>query len=109
MFPNPLKKGGYVPQPPLKGGRHRRGDQLLSEKYWGINVPSAAFSSLRRTRSLTGTPHASTEGTSLRVRHFDGTQTDTAEWTHRNAVAWEPPHGSVLLSAPLRFIFLKFS
>ena len=33
------------------------------------------------------TPGATTEGTSLRVRHFDGTETDTAEWTHRNALA----------------------
>ncbi|MBW4570500.1 MAG: hypothetical protein KME31_21485 [Tolypothrix carrinoi HA7290-LM1] len=32
------------------------------------------------------TAGATTEGTSLRVRHFDGTETDTAEWTHRNAL-----------------------
>ncbi|MBD2604193.1 hypothetical protein H6G81_06535 [Scytonema hofmannii FACHB-248] len=28
---------------------------------------------------------------SLRVRHFDGTETDTAEWTHRNALAPQCP------------------
>jgi hypothetical protein len=37
------------------------------------------------------TPDASTEGTSLRVRHFDGTVQATAEWTHRNALAPQCP------------------
>ncbi|MBW4570412.1 MAG: hypothetical protein KME31_21020 [Tolypothrix carrinoi HA7290-LM1] len=37
-------------------------------------------------KSASPTAGATTEGTSLRVRHFDGTETDTAEWTHRNAL-----------------------
>jgi hypothetical protein len=45
--------------------------------------------SICRERKSPMTAGATTEGTSLRVRHFDGTETDTAEWTHRNAL---PPH-----------------
>jgi len=33
------------------------------------------------------TPVATTGDTPLRVRHFDGTETDAAEWTHRKALA----------------------
>ncbi|MBW4572789.1 MAG: hypothetical protein KME31_33885 [Tolypothrix carrinoi HA7290-LM1] len=37
-------------------------------------------------KSAEPTAGATTFVTSLRVRHFDGTETDTAEWTHRNAL-----------------------
>ncbi|MBW4571230.1 MAG: hypothetical protein KME31_25410 [Tolypothrix carrinoi HA7290-LM1] len=50
---------------------------------------------------------ASTEGTSLRVRHFDGTETDTAEWTHRTALAPQRTGFSAFWSGSLRQAALR--
>ncbi len=61
------------------------------------------FESLRQTRCLTGTRHASTERQSqiarLTQRQMPQRGGTPARHWLRNAVAWEPPHASVLVFA----------
>jgi predicted component of type VI protein secretion system len=41
----------------------------------------------RKAAPCGGNPPSGTRGARSKLRHLDGTETDTAEWSHRNAVA----------------------
>ncbi|MBD2606041.1 hypothetical protein H6G81_16285 [Scytonema hofmannii FACHB-248] len=68
--------------------------EFIPAELTSINGKSPGNPVVELATSNGTTPHATTGGTPLRVRHFDGTVQATAEWNHRNAVAHQSLRGN---------------